>query len=234
MHSPYQDGFRTNLHRFEHIQQDPELSRVFDSAMAAQRAGRGEHGQDWFNFYPVEANLWNESRPTQDEVLLVDIGGGEGHDLLAFKARYPNHPGRLVLEDLPKIVSQISGTHHGIEVIGHDFFTAQPIKSARAYYFSTVLHDWPDSYCHKILQNVIDAMGPYSKILLNEIVLAEKGTPLFPAQMDIAMMATFSSMERTKKQWETLLNGAGLKIQNVFAPAGVPWGAESLIEVIRK
>lgn len=216
------------------MQQDPETSRVFDSAMAAQRAGRGEHGRDWFDFYPVEANLWGRSRPTQDEVLLVDIGGGEGHDLLAFKARYPDHPGRLVLEDLPKVIDRVAEAQPGIEVLSHDFFTTQPIKAARAYYFRTVLHDWPDSYCHKILQNVIDAMGPDSKILLNEIVLAEKGTPLFPAQMDLAMMATFASMERTKKQWETLLEGVGLTIQGVFTAVGAPSGGESLMEVVKK
>jgi hypothetical protein len=27
----------------------------------------------------------------------------------------------------------------------HDFFTAQPVKGARAYYFRHVFQDWPDA-----------------------------------------------------------------------------------------
>jgi hypothetical protein len=66
---------------------------------------------------------------------------------------------------------------------------------------------------------------------LNEIVLAEKETSLFPTQMDLVMMAMFCSMERTMQQWKTLFNGVELKIQNIFTPAGAPPGG---IEAVKK
>jgi hypothetical protein len=50
-----------------------------------------------------------------------------------------------LLEGLPQVVNKVSEACPGIEVLGYDFFTAQPVKSARAYYLRTVLHDWPDT-----------------------------------------------------------------------------------------
>jgi hypothetical protein len=38
------------------------------------------------------------------------------------------------------------------------------------------------------------------------------GVPLYPALLDINMMALLNGMERTEAQWEALLNQAGLKI----------------------
>ena len=98
----------------------------------------------------------------------------------------------------------------------------------------TVLHDWPDSYCHKILTNVVSAMGAMSRLLINECVLAETGTPLFPAQLDISKMIMHASMERTRKQWEISLGASGLKVVKVHTPKEARQGSESLIEAIKK
>ena len=191
--APWQRAFHTQLPFFEYIQQFPERLRVFNSAMVAQRAGRGE---DWFQYFPVEATIKDFPANEENLVLLVDVGGGVGHDLRAFKARFPNLPGRLVLQDLPSVIDSITDIPSGIELLGHDFFDPQPLRNAHIYYMRTVLHDWPDSYCHKILKNVVSAMGATSRLLLNECVLAETGTALFPAQLDISMMIMHSSMER--------------------------------------
>ena len=200
--------------------------------MTAQRAGRGE---DWFNFFPVESTICKDF-PTDDKdaILLVDIGGGVGHDLRAFKAKFPKLPGRLVLQDLPQVIDSITDIPDAIEPLKYDFFTPQPLQNARAYYLRTVLHDWPDSYCQKILKNIIPAMGPMSRLLLNECVLAESGTPLFPAQLDISMMIMHASMERTRKHWDKLLGEVGLEIVAVHTAEKARRGSESLIEVIKK
>jgi hypothetical protein len=60
-------------------------------------------------------------------VLLVDIGGNQGHDLKLFQDQEPGLPGRLVLMDLPEVVNKITTPLNGIEVIPYDFFTPQPI-----------------------------------------------------------------------------------------------------------
>ena len=69
------------------------------------------------------------SNLSQNAVLLVDVGGGSGHDIELFQKRHPGLPGRLVLQDLPTVIEAYKGTRSaGIEVMGYDFFTPQPIK----------------------------------------------------------------------------------------------------------
>lgn len=82
-------------------------------------------------FYPVKERLNNGMKKDEkDEVLLVDVGGGIGHDLLEFKKKIPDISGRLVLQDQPHVIRQIDQISNGIESIAHDFFTPQPIKGA--------------------------------------------------------------------------------------------------------
>lgn len=63
-----------------------------------------------------------------DKVLIVDVGGGIGHDLQAFKSKHPKAHGKLVLQDLPDVVANVAGLDSSIEVMAHDFFTEQPVK----------------------------------------------------------------------------------------------------------
>lgn len=94
--------------------------------MAGYRQGK----QSWTEpgFYPVDLRLGKEVKTHADAVLLVDVGGGLGHDLEDFKAKYPNLPGKLVLQERQEVTSQIKQLSPGIEPSVHDFFTAQPIK----------------------------------------------------------------------------------------------------------
>lgn len=69
--------------------------------------------------------------------LLVDVGGGVGHQCLAFRLRYPTIPGRVILQDLDNVIalaesSPLPGFRDSdIEVQVHDFFTPQPVKGNR-------------------------------------------------------------------------------------------------------
>lgn len=76
-----------------------------------------------------------------------------------------------------------------------------------------ILHDWPDDHCIKILKNTMSAMTPgYSKILISDVVLPDKGAAVWPVQSDMTMMTVLAAMERSASQWKTLLERAGLKI----------------------
>ncbi|MCJ1312816.1 hypothetical protein MMC25_006492 [Agyrium rufum] len=229
---PFQYAYGTKLTFFEWLENHPDRYSNFNSAMTAQRMGRLDRDH-WFNYFPLKTLLENFTISIQgssDAVLLVDIGGGVGHDLIALSSKYPHLPGRLVLQDLPKVVQNIGNLPAGIESKGHDFFTSQPIKGACIYYMHTVLHDWPDAEAVKILANIVPAMGPDSRLLLNEIVFGEVETPLFPAQLDLSMMGAFGSKERTSKQWSKLLGSVDLEIIKIYKPEGASWGGECLIE----
>ena len=101
---------------------------------------------------------------------------------------------------------------------------------ARAYYLRNVLHDWPDDKCRLILSNLASAMIPgYSKILINELVLPDRGCSLVAAQVDINMMANLAATERSEWQWRELVESVGLKIEKIWTD--VP-EAGSIVEVI--
>ena len=229
----FQYAFGTKLPFFKWLEQRPARLRVVNSAMTIQRTGRSD-GDHWFTYYPVESSIMDEL-PAADfnSVLLVDVGGGVGHDMIAFKQHFPTSTGRLVLQDLGHVVENVDNLPDGVEIMEHDFFTDQPITNARAYYLHTVLHDWPDTDCHQILRKLSMAMSSRSKLLINEIVLEETGTPLFPAQFDLSMMAMHGSMERTENQWRDLLEHAGLEIERIHKPKGSCSGVECLIEATR-
>ena len=114
----------------------------------------------------------------------------------------------------------------------HDFFAEQPVKDAKAYYLRAVLHDWPDKQALKILGSIREAMGSESILLVNETVMPESNVPLYSALADFAMMAGFSSMERTQVQYKALLEEAGFAVVGVWTPRNPTPGSGTLIEAV--
>ncbi|MCJ1263888.1 hypothetical protein MMC22_003758 [Lobaria immixta] len=84
---PSQYAHNTNLSLYEWIDERPLVLNIFHNHMVGRREGvikRTDHG-----FYPVEEKLGKDLRADKEAVLLVDIGGGLGHDLEDFRAGYP-------------------------------------------------------------------------------------------------------------------------------------------------
>lgn len=55
-------------------------------------------------------------------------------------------------------------------------------------------------------------MGPDSFILIDDIIVPDKGAHPRTTEMDYIMMTTLAAMERTRKQWDELLTAAGLEV----------------------
>lgn len=109
----------------------PDLMSHFNKFMAGQQAQRG----DWFDRLPVHDLLLRGARADPAAPLLVDVGGGEGHDIQAFARAFPHALGTLVLQDLPLVVESIRELDGGIVRMGYDFFTEQPVKGIYAFFF---------------------------------------------------------------------------------------------------
>lgn len=170
----------------------------------------------WFTIYPF-ANELGKSCSNADNVLLVDIGGNRGADILEFHQTHPDLAGRLILQDLPETISNVDKSiMDGIELQPYDFFTPQPVKGAKAYFWRWILHDWDDGNIRKFLSNTVEAMHPDSRLLLEEFVLPEMGCDVKTSHLDIMMMVYHSGMERTLSQWTTLLDSCGLHIVKVW------------------
>ena len=109
---------------FEWMKQHPKQREYFDNFMAERR----REMLRWFDIYPA-ANLTSGLRSGPEDVLIVDIGASHGHDLISFKARHNELPGRCILQDLPETINSIPKPLSGIETMVYDFFTPQPIIS---------------------------------------------------------------------------------------------------------
>ncbi|PYI01158.1 S-adenosyl-L-methionine-dependent methyltransferase [Aspergillus sclerotiicarbonarius CBS 121057] len=222
---PFQQGFNTKYSFFDFLSRDPTLSAQFNNLMSVYHQGRAS----WMDpgFYPVE-RLTHPSNHTDSGILIVDVGGGKGHDLNEFRAKWPSARGRLILQDQPGVLAEATGLHESIERMPHDFFTEQPCKGSRAYFLHSVLHDWPDDTCLKILAPLRAAMTPgYSRLLINENVIPDRGAHWQATGLDWVMMADFAGAERTEAQWRELLTRAGFRILKIWT--GDAW-SESLIE----
>jgi demethylsterigmatocystin 6-O-methyltransferase len=79
-----------------------------------------------------------------------------------------------------------------------------------------VIHDYPEEQAIRLLQNTAAALGPDSVILIDDMVLPNAGVHWHATQLDMVMMVGFASMERTEDQWHSLIEKAGLKINNVY------------------
>lgn len=147
-------------------------------------------------------------------IVVVDLGGNRGGEIRKLRDRYPELRGRLVLQDLPDVVAACDvESLEGVQIMAHDFFQAQPVRGARAYHFRSVLHDWSDEACRRILAEIVKVMTPgYSKLLISDNVLIEGRTSPEVCASDMAMLAFVCARERTKMQWEELLASCGLSI----------------------
>lgn len=223
---PWQFALKTDKHYFDWLSGHPQLQNAFNIVMGISRMGQ----IDWFEFYPVEEKLQVAS---PERLLLVDVGGGVGHDVSAFQKKFPSLPGKLAFEDLPIVVdSAKDSAPAGITGIGHDFFKPQPesVKGAKVYYLRTVLHDWPDKQAAVIVNNIKQVMAEDSILLINENVQPEQGVSLYQAELDMAMMTCFASLDRTEKQFKTLLEGEGFVWKQTYKPTVQIPGAGTLLE----
>ncbi|GAW26061.1 putative o- protein [Rosellinia necatrix] len=121
---PFQDAHNTEDSMFPWLIKDPLMMGHFNAFMSGQRANR----KQWFDFFDIDDILLSGASTEPDAALLIDIGGGEGHDIAEFHQRHPNAPGRLILQDLPPVIDSIQEPTPKVERQKHNFFEEQPVK----------------------------------------------------------------------------------------------------------
>ena len=94
----------------------------------------------------------------------------------------------------------------------------------------SILHDWSDTDCRRILLHIAGAMKKgYSKLLINENIVPDRGADWKITSLDWFMMALAASAERTETEWIELLRSAGLKVVGIWT---MDSAVESLIEAV--
>lgn len=103
----------------------PKHPEKLDSCNTFMEADRGAR-PSWLEWFPVAERLLEGAGAS--DVLMVDVAGGRGHDLVAFAEKFPDAKGRLVLEDLPHVVDESTVDTARIEKVPFDLFKPQPIQ----------------------------------------------------------------------------------------------------------
>lgn len=115
---PYAEAF--NCTYWQRVNRSPKLKDDFDTYMAAHKKGRSSI----VDLLPLSSLVegYDKSLP----VLLVDVGGGVGHQSKELKSRYPFLEGEIIVQDL-QISKELELA--GVRGMNYDFFTPQPIRS---------------------------------------------------------------------------------------------------------
>jgi hypothetical protein len=134
-HTAFHEAWNTSVSPFAWFEGQPELLNHFNDYMAT----RAQPEHSWLQVCPVpeEAAGCPPERP-----LYVNVGGGVGHQCAEFNERYPDLPGRVILQDLPHSVAEALETP-GVENMAHNFFEAQPVrgKSSLSDQLSEIFRD---------------------------------------------------------------------------------------------
>ncbi|KAK7992034.1 O-methyltransferase [Apiospora saccharicola] len=219
-----------NKPAFSWLVEHPDVFEAFHLYIHSLR----QHRPSWTDMYPARERLVEGLKPDGDASAFVDVGGSMGQILQDFRADVPEYTGRLVLQELPEVIAVATdkgvGADGRIELQAHDFFSPQPVRGARAYFMRSVMHDWPDAQCRKILAQLKDAMEPgYSRILISDCVVSDEKAAWQHVSLDMFMMNQVSSRERTEREWRALIGGCGLEVIGIYSKGD---GNEGLIEVV--
>ncbi|KAG4431838.1 hypothetical protein IFR05_012676 [Cadophora sp. M221] len=209
---PRQTGFQvannTNDNFFEHFAKNPDKLKRYGTAMAANGTSEGYHVKHVVENYP-----WD----SLGEATVVDLGGSQGYVSVAIAEKFPSL--KFVVQELPSMrPPHVIGTlvppdlESRVSLTTHDFFTPQPV-SADVYYFRWIFHNWSDAYAVKILQNLVPAMKPGARVLLNDGVLPEPGSVGGMEEMsirtiDLLQYVTVNGRERQIEDWKELFRKA--------------------------
>lgn len=123
--TPFQIANNTDRPAFEWAHDNrPDLIADFGLWMTALR------GQaTWLDVLDFEGLITGGGAPAIDAEtpVFVDVGGGIGSQCAILKAKLPGLPGRVILQDLPVVITHALDTE-GVENTAHNFWTEQPIK----------------------------------------------------------------------------------------------------------
>jgi spermidine synthase len=163
---------------------------------------------------------------------IVDVGGA--HGVLLAAALHANPVARGILFDLPYVIAtamdtvQAQGIADRCELVAGDFFEFVP-AGADLYLLKNIIHDWDDEHNDRLLATCHSAIAPGGKLVVVEMVVPADNQPTAVQGMDLNMLVMAGGRERTAAEYQTLLAGAGFRLDRII-PTHSPY---SIIESTR-
>lgn len=187
---------------FQYLADHPEEAQLFDQAMTAKSHEQITHVLGAYDFSGFRR--------------IADIGGGRGHLLRAVLGAAPDATG--VLFDLPHVIDSLASSPptDRLTLCAGSFFK-DALPACDAYLLMSVIHDWGDAEATAILNAVRHAAPPHAKVLLVEMLLPDAPGPHPAKLLDIEMLVmTTGGRERSRAQYERLLESAGMRLARVI------------------
>lgn len=156
------------------------------------------------NTSPVSAQLARMlDLPANGKV--VDLGAGSGALISAVSDTHPNLDCvAFEMDGLDEVLRSNLSEHRRVQVIAGDFFQAVPY--ADTYILKSVLHNWSDLDCEKILR-VIRAENPNAQVRVVE--RADVPVNEDAVVEALAMVSLFGAPVRFPDDYQALLEAAG-------------------------
>jgi hypothetical protein len=115
--------------------------------------------------------------------------------------------------DLPETARDEASLGDRIEFVEGSFFDQVP--AADAYVLSRILHDWDDERADAILRVIRAAAPPDARLLVLDAVVPPGNEPHGAKWLDLLMLVLQGGRERTKRDWQALLEGASFRIAQI-------------------
>ncbi|KAL4912430.1 O-methyltransferase [Aspergillus aurantiobrunneus] len=226
--SAFSLAFGTNEPIFNFYEKHPERQARFFGAMEGVGKDYGHSLSHVVNGYGW-AGL--------GDALVVDVGGSSGFLSTALAAQYPNLT--FEVQDYEHTIQQgaaqlPSGFADRVKFTAHNFFDPQP-STGDVYLLRHICHNWSDTNSAKIIQQILPAMKPTSRVLLVEVVVVPPRVvnvvqERYMRNVDVTMLQMLNTQERSEEDWQRVVAAADprLQILGIYKPEG-SW--DSIIEI---
>ncbi|EHA8589248.1 Trans-resveratrol di-O-methyltransferase [Cocos nucifera] len=189
--------------------QRPDLNDKFNDAMSCE------------SFCVMKAMVTECPQFFRGLKSLVDVGGGTGTSARMIAEAFPDV--KCTVFDLPHVVAT-SPKSKLVDAVGGSMFDSIP--PASAVFLKSILHDWGDEDCVKILKRCMEAIPPKEeggKVIIVDMVINSDNPKITETHLfyDICMMIGLGGREREEHEWQKIFNNAGFSDYKIFPILGV-------------
>jgi hypothetical protein len=214
---------------------DPKRAKRMGGAMASLTGGEGYEVAHFVDNYDL-------SDVDKRSGTFVDMGGSHGFVCVDLAKKWKNI--NFVVQDLPRTVDTApdpvcseGSVAARIRLQAHDFFKEQIVKDAdgtytwvqheiplynankkQVYFFRWIIHNYSTPYAVTILKNLVPALKPGARVVINDHCLPEPGLDTawddkLMRSMDMVMLTLLNAQERDEAEFRQLFAQADSRFQ---------------------
>ncbi|KAF7889318.1 uncharacterized protein EAF01_010811 [Botrytis porri] len=94
--------------------------------------------KNFLDIYPAMDRLAIGASTDSESVMMVDVGGGQGHQAITMRKKVLHLSGRYIVTDLAHGLPVNRDESTGVDIMVHDFMTEMPVEG----YSKVIINDW--------------------------------------------------------------------------------------------